>query len=180
MPKFASHVVSFFAVCAGLSCTAQADGVADPLVAIRTLYASAALAKSNSAGLAAIYMLAGRPLRSHLLGTGWCTFPMRTRTLTCAEALDVIGNGAPVPHAGVGIAATAADPSQRQISVMFDTRLGPQEMRYNFARGSSGWVLDDVVSVKGRIWALRALNAADAVPPAASPPAVEEPRPSAE
>ena len=159
---------------------ARADGVADPVAAIRALYASAA--NGGKPGLAQIYALAGRSLRTHLMGAGLCTYPMRTRALTCLDTIDPIGNGVVLPRSGVAVAGAASDEDIRQVIVTFTGSTGTQVLHYAFVRSGGGWTLDNIAALTAPAWELTSLDASGPQAPQQQPQplAVDAPRASAE
>ena len=142
-------------------CTAAtAAGVKDPLSSVRALYSPERGTETARAGVSQIYELGSRSLRLRLMGSGVCTFPMRSRDITCSEIVDPRIKGAvsrmPQPVFG----QVTPDKQTRIVTVTIADGSGPQIFNYLFAQTGGSWELENVEATGTSKWSLSALTGA--------------------
>lgn len=127
--------------------TVARAGVADPLAAVRSLYAPYSAGGKPSARTATIdtlYAWADRNLKRKLLANGVCTVPLGKRDITCASKVDPIVAGVATPLPDPTVTTIAINQSERQIAVAFlddETKL---DLVYHFVRNGGAWELADL------------------------------------
>jgi len=137
---------------------AVAAGVKDPLASVRALYGLALEAQVSRAGVSRIYALGSLALRLRLMGSGVCTFPMRTRSISCVEIVDPQIDGARSWAVPPVFSQTAPDKETRIVTVTVADASGPQTFSYRFAQTGSLWALEDVAAMGAAGWSLTAIT----------------------
>lgn len=128
---------------ASSSTSARAD-VADPVAALKSLYAMIRSGNGAAPSIDTLHAWADRNLKRKLMANNVCTIPLRKRDVVCFLKVDpaTAGFGAALPEPTLTTATTNAD--ERTVTASFSDEEMKLEIIFRFVRSGSAWELADL------------------------------------